>query len=633
MSLLHWFRSVGRRSTERPAAERGRFRPLGLESLESRCVLAGNVVASLSGTTLTLTGDDLANSFNVIRSGSNVVVSGLSGTSIVLKGQTAGASSRTFAVSDFNKLSISIVGKGGDDVVTLGSTSAANPLDMKSLSIDLGVGADRVFIDDTRLVLGGSAKITLGTSSQLERDQLSVYGLYVDGNLTVATGGGNDFFNIDSDTSVRGKLSVDLGTGDDDGWIDSGAYGSIDVRTGDGNDSFYTGLDTNHTVHVTATGAVSYDFGNGNDRVTFGILDFNSTFSVKTGAGDDQVTFKGWQVARGAATLDLGEGNNTLTADSGVSYGQLTLKAGSGNDTIGGTFGTLGTGKVLVQLGGGNDTFLMTRGIASVGGSVDIQLGEGNNRCEIHGYDITGGFKLTAGSGNDVFIMNDWFLKALGAAEISLGNGTNQVDLDHLQVGKNFTYKGGTGYDRVDLAEFLVGGNVLISTGAGDDVVTALTEGLVAGTFDLQLGEGYNSVAIQTLFAYTAFKYSGGNGIDRLYVYDWLYTKNSTLKFGGGNDLLDVYGWVKDVTMEYVEKIDVDMGAGNDTYRVQQAYAKDVRVKLGVGVDTLNVWTTYISDYVQVDGGADSDTGNFSGGVPSNPAKVKVTGFEFGDLS
>lgn len=603
--LRRWFARPFAQSRNKNGSDCREAR-LGVEALDKRLALAGNVVASLSGTTLTITGDDLDNHVTVFRSATGIQVGGQSGTNITLKANTPGAVSQSFAVADVSKLSIRIYGKGGADKVSLFALDS-NPLTIKSLTVDLGAGADNLSITQTRLMQTGTNAITLGTASQTDNDQVEINGLQVHGNLSVALGGGSDYFESNFGFNVGGKFSLDTSSGDDTAYVDAGTYGSLDVRLGEGNDNVRLGYNTTASNYMRVIGAASVDGGNGTNGVSFLYMDFDSTVSVKGGTGRDVVTFE-----------------STFTA-----AGKLTANLGSGDD--------------LVQIDGNG----------SVSGAVDVFLGEGNNEFLVESLSVGAGFKYNGGAGNDVLDIEDGML-VTGAISITAGNGANQLTLDAQATGA-FTYSGGTGIDTLNLGVFYIGTAATFSTGAGDDAIRLddfraggnavfntstgndLVEidglGSVIGVFDAQLGEGHNTLTVETLSAAGGFKYTSGAGVDYITIEDGLLTKTVTVKTGAGNDVINVDGIAKTVLLANVDKIDLDTGAGDDLVVVSYVFATDVRVKLGAGYDELSATSMVISTFAQIEGGSELDFGYFSGSFPSLPSKLKVTGFESGNLS
>lgn len=174
-------------------------RKLGLETLETREVCAGNVNVFVDAAgVLQIAGDSLRNAVQVQDTGFNVYrVEGLDGTKI------NGSVSRTLAVPA-DKIKVNL-GAGNDRFALVNST-------IKALNIDTAQGSDFVGVVGTTIT--GSANITTGTDSQADSDLVALADAHVMGNLTVKLGGGHDTFSlvdskVDAFLAVYGQSGID----------------------------------------------------------------------------------------------------------------------------------------------------------------------------------------------------------------------------------------------------------------------------------------------------------------------------------------------------------------------------------------------------------------------------------------
>jgi len=488
----------------------GRRESLAVEVLEPRLALAGNVVASLSGGTLTIAGDDQANDFTVERVGSSVVVTGNHGTTIALKGQKTGAASQTFAVADFTKLSLNIGGKGGADRITVGSSEPASDFTFKGLTLDSGAGADYIRINNVRLLQGGTNKITLG-SSRADNDYLEINGLNVFGGLDVVTGGGDDYVHFEVNTAVTKRLLLDLGAGNDIAGVDSGFYGSLDVKLGDGVDDFRLGFDTSAGKPLRVGGAAKFDGGNDVNRFIFDFVQFGSSLSLKGGAALDLVTFRQLSVVS-TTTIDVGNGENFVGFDGATFHNALTLKSGTGNDAFlfQGNFNV--NGKLLATTGAGND-YLEMGGAGVVTGSFDAQFGGGNNTLVIETLAAYGGFIYSGGAGIDwIGIEHGLTTKSLS---VRLGAGDDFLGIDGLAKSNKFD-----GLDKVD-----------VDAGAGHDTVTVAS--VFAKELRINLGAGNDALTAVNVFASIFAQIDGGTNSDTGYLSGQTPSLSSKRKFAG----------------------------------------------------------------------------------------------------
>lgn len=152
-------------------------RRLVLERLEDRVVLAGNVTATLVDDTLTIVGDQLGNEISITQSGTDVVISGLPGTTV------SGAA--TIPALDILNVLIQL-NSGNDNVEVIDLDLSGN------LSINTANGSDVVTITEGSLILGGDLSIRTGNGN----DTVSLAGTIEASNLTIETGNGDDNVTI-----------------------------------------------------------------------------------------------------------------------------------------------------------------------------------------------------------------------------------------------------------------------------------------------------------------------------------------------------------------------------------------------------------------------------------------------------
>ena len=131
-----------------------RRRILGLEQLERREVLAGNVAAAIRGGDLFVTGDNLGNDITITRSGASGIT--ITGNGTTVNGQAAVtlANFRRNMIVDLN---------GGDDAVTFKSTSDNLFSILGNLHVTADGGNDKVNFADT--TIGGLLFVNTGSGN------------------------------------------------------------------------------------------------------------------------------------------------------------------------------------------------------------------------------------------------------------------------------------------------------------------------------------------------------------------------------------------------------------------------------------------------------------------------------------
>lgn len=230
---------------------RGRSIGTSVETAEQRLLPAGNVLATLKGGSLKLTGDNDSNRVRISVTGEGIVVEGQTNTSGDREPTTInGEPSVIFPDLDSITGNLTVNMKGGDDEVFVGTDVAGNvkanmgkgrdalsvstPEIGGNVSVNLGAGAD--FLPFSTSV-GGDVRIKTGAADTF-LDDVRIRNSMIEGNLNVK-GGKNKQLVLLEDTTVEKKVSVSLGSGDDSlafrGLID---FGSFSANGGSGIDGF-----------------------------------------------------------------------------------------------------------------------------------------------------------------------------------------------------------------------------------------------------------------------------------------------------------------------------------------------------------------------------------------------------------
>jgi VCBS repeat-containing protein len=216
--------------TRHAGSKRRRF--LGLEQLEGRALLAGNVTASITGGNLVISGDSAANEITITRSGANSVT--ITGTGTTVNGGTSAVT-----LNGFRK-HVTVSMNDGDDVVRFVRSSTDLFRIFGNLIVDTGNGNDTVSFSDTSV--WGALSITTGAGddSVSSTPGASTWGLRVAKTSFVSTGSGEDSVSW-SRSQLRMTQSVNLGADNDELIIANSAYWKqTNFNGGGGVDSFLT---------------------------------------------------------------------------------------------------------------------------------------------------------------------------------------------------------------------------------------------------------------------------------------------------------------------------------------------------------------------------------------------------------
>lgn len=442
-----------RKTPDRRRTRRAAGALLHLESLEHRLPLAGNVTAEVTGFTLRLTGDNLANGV--------VVASAVGGRIAVLGINTTINGAATAFVTDRAVTAIIANLDDGDDAI--GFCNSAQQYATSRLFVPMMLSASGDVPSppfDVAALQRAIDKIAGGVTK-----------FSIRGSLTVTTGGGDDAVGIAGD--VGGSVAVDLGAaGVGNGLLIGSEFpagrvrGSVTVAGGGqtdivaiGNVSITGGVsaalgDGSNWIIVTAAPAStigSFDYTGGTDTDFVGLLGnvtVRNDVSILTGAqGQDEVQFEGGVKVRGSVVVNTGTGN--------------------GDDTV--TLAGDIRGSLSVTTGGGKDT-------VCVSSSVGWTTTDGNDPVPT----FYGGASSTIGA--DV--------------TIDTGEGNDLISIGASRVGRNATIDAGAGNDRIRLENTRVRRNVLVRLGAGDDVLE--NRSARASAFLLYGGSGANSLSSDT---------------------------------------------------------------------------------------------------------------------------------------
>ena len=259
---------------------RGGRRTLGMEPLESRLAMAGDVSLFVSDGNLRIVGDTASNDISIVQT----------------------------AVGEF-----SIVGNAGesfrlDDVPVTGPVTLGGIT--KTITMQLGRGNDAVSVTGLADVVTASR---LFVFSGPGADRVSVSSARIGGQLSISTGNGDSSADGDivsiTDVTVAGPLIVETGAGNDSVAIDGVTARRVGVNTSIGED----------TVSIAATSAVSFD-----------------SLLLSLGFGRDTLTI-------GAGTLSLskdrsrvvgGPGDDSFSGQANLTEGSLARLAVDGFETV-----------------------------------------------------------------------------------------------------------------------------------------------------------------------------------------------------------------------------------------------------------------------------------------------------------
>lgn len=481
-------------TARRPRSPRPRWR---LDRLEDRAVPAGNVLADLVGTTLTLVGDDSDNSVRLLPGGqpNEVVVRGV-GTTV------NGAAEQVFAGVE------SLVAHllGGDDALVADGVTISSPA-FSQVFVDGNAGDDRIELVGTAVHAAQAVDV-------------QVYGERVSEGFASGTSGNDTIRILGSSLTAGAFVSVRLVGETNDGGVVTGGNDEITVADSAvvASDGFFHGVAVEIYGEINTTlGGRTGTIGGGNDRITVRDTDFvasseatgfsfqNTAAVTIVGDANDVQAFDPETSAGADAAGSIGGGNdridvtNAVVAVRGGNFGtsQATLTVVGDRNFVSGFPGATAT----AGIGGGNDEI-------TIAGSAVSASGAPSNGAvvEVRGEDVQvlapvgGGTTSTVGGGND----------RIGVTDVAVTADGPSADLAALVVRGEQVVAFGPGVS---------------SVGGGNDVVTVRAVGVAGSAAD-----DFAAVDVDT-----------GSGNDRLEIADSA-ARFFTVKLGDGADRLTFRG-------------------------------------------------------------------------------------------
>ena len=296
--------------SKRPQSKR-----LGVERLEERAVMAGNVTAAVTGGVLVITGDTADNGvlvdFNSATSAytvTGVTPSGGTATTINSLDTSVPANAQVFTgVTKGIKINLN----AGNDNLAFGAATTSTFNVIGNLEIDAGLGNDTVAIGRNGNAAGGAAPIENEVN--------------VSKALVVKLGGGGDTLDL-TNTTVGGNMVIHA----DPASGSTTTHGADTVRM---LTTFTPAGGTLQTFPVNVAGKSTIILGAGAD--TFNALNFNSHKGV---AIEDQAGNLNFDLVNSTVGGEFKINKNGGTANDidirNLNVGTLKLSTGNGVDTI-----------------------------------------------------------------------------------------------------------------------------------------------------------------------------------------------------------------------------------------------------------------------------------------------------------
>ncbi len=474
--------------------------PPAMEAFEQRLLLAGDVTAVVTNAgDLVITGDDAANIIIVTEAGGTITITRNDADTSVNGDADVGLAGVVIDGTFSRHIKIKM-GDGDDVVEILGDDGGDGPGGLAdtlfaiggNVQIDLGAGSEVATVQDAKLDLvdvAGSIKITSKDDNDADaRIEDSTVGK----NVQIALYGGDNFASIDS-VDIGGNLKIANKNGDQVVELYSSTVdGSVSIANGKGlyvvevQDSMIgKNLSIKNKELVTADPASrqeiliwdtdvagSVRISNGKGATYVSIDDNNAgdmngatvtigkNLSITSKDGDDYIYVNDTTAAN--IQINAGKGGNGTT-EVGVAYvtttGSLSMANKSGKSDL--KIGYTTVTKKTILTGGKAQTTVDIGNLVATGG-LQIKGGgkEAADTLRVTAIALTSSkVKIQGGAAVNTITLDDIILDSL---QLKTGAGADFINIETLGIG---TIGGGGVISTV--------GTVKISTGDGDDTVTA----------------------------------------------------------------------------------------------------------------------------------------------------------------
>jgi len=532
--------------------------------------------------------------------------------------------------------------------------SAASSLDgiLGALTIT-GTGSDTLNLDDTASTVAKTGLMTSTGITGFGTEGINYSGIAI---LNISLGSGADTFTVVS-TNASMTTTVNLGFGDDIvniGNVLDLIAGELTVN-GQGGSNTLNFSDAGSVLGKTGflTASTLLGLGMGPEGVTFSSF---AVLALTLGSGNDVLNVLGTN-ATTLTTVNTGAGANVLNISSNAPVGSGGVLAGLAGRLIvngQGTSDTMNlddsgnsaaatltlTSTTVTGLGMGNDD--PAKGVEFHGiETLNIQLGSNNNTLLLKGSPANATTNIITGTGSNQIAVGTSAQATAGALSngespntgssledilgsiVLIGSGTDVLNVDDTgstgaktgvlsattltglgMGGGGITYFGmaaltvalGSGNDTLTITSTTANPVQITGNGGADVFNVQATTGLVvlhggSGADTFNLGSVSPGVSGNVNGIAGLLELHGGLGVDVLNV-------DETGEIAGNTGLftattLTGLGMTAGVEFSETETININLGAGSDTFNVQSVLPTvTLTVSLGAGVDVLNLGST-----------------------------------------
>jgi len=268
--------------------------------------------------------------------------------------RSGGGADQIDIVGSFSSASVAITTGAGNDVANIDSVQW-----LQGLSVNTGGGNDYLGVNDSNVESftqirggagddtvelsgfssqgGGNLGIQVSLSSGDDNFLLTEFS-YLDGDLVVTTGGGDDLVSINS-LGMTGDVNLATGGGSDVvAIVNSGVIDALDINLGAGADGLLFGCSRARQMTIQSGGGSDLlllggdlddlDVGTagGADTVVLNRIDVENSVTMNLGGQSDQLFVSQLSILPTEGVINGGGGSDTVQWDSAIDF-QLPLQS------------------------------------------------------------------------------------------------------------------------------------------------------------------------------------------------------------------------------------------------------------------------------------------------------------------
>lgn len=451
-------------------------RPLRIESLERRMLMAGDVSVVVRSGDLVITGDanvlgvGADESIRIEHDGTNYSVTGLSGTTI------NGASSPFQSAAVTRDIIVDL--KTGDDIVEILGSSINNRLVVpRNLTIRGGTGVDTIRVENVEVV--GVLNVDGGAGA----NTIDVKGSRLTRDAVLRGGADADTITIDQ-SQFLGKLTVDA-------LAAVGGENKINIK---GN--------TSVTRDALIRGGIDPD------KISIIDTSFVGKLTVDALAGVNSIDVTGSSVGAALAARDTlirgGASDDTISIQDSSFSGKLTVDALTGTNEIE-VLGTSSIGRDALIRGGALNDAITVDG-ASFGGKLTIDALAGMNSIDVRNVNrVALDALIRGGANNDAICIVDVDFRArltvdtfAGDDSVKIGDDDSTEDEEQVGVVRDVLVRSTGGNNDFAIDRLTAGAKLTVTTGGGVDKVRILSSS-ITGALGISTGSEADDIGLNSV--------------------------------------------------------------------------------------------------------------------------------------